>query len=51
MKDDISLFVANSYLEILTNKANLEVLQSQNQVTLDQIDRTAGIVDARRETC
>lgn len=46
MKDDISLFVANSYLEILTNKANLEVLQSQNQVTLDQIDRTQELVDA-----
>ncbi|KQC32193.1 transporter [Nonlabens sp. YIK11] len=46
MKDDISLFVANSYLEILTNKANLEVLQSQNQVTLDQIERTQELVDA-----
>jgi len=46
MKDDISLFVANSYLEILTNKANLEILQSQNQVTLDQIQRTQELVDA-----
>lgn len=46
IKDDISLFVANSYLEILTNKANLEILQSQNQVTLDQIVRTQELVDA-----
>jgi outer membrane protein len=46
MRDDISLFVANSYLEILTNKANLEIFQSQNQVTLDQIERTQQLVDA-----
>ncbi|MBW2938650.1 TolC family protein [Aureisphaera sp. CAU 1614] len=46
MKDDISLFVANSYLQVLTNKANLEVLQSQNKVTQEQIQRTMDLVDA-----
>ena len=46
MKDDISLFVANAYLQVLTNKANLEVLQSQNKVTQEQIQRTMDLVDA-----
>lgn len=46
MKDDISLLVANSYLQILLNKANLEVAQSQNIVTLEQLDRTNDLVDA-----
>lgn len=46
MKDDISLFVANAYLQVLTNKANLEVLQSQNRVTQEQIQRTVDLVDA-----
>ncbi len=46
MKDDISLFVANAYLQVLTNKANLEVIKSQNQVTLEQVERTQELVDA-----
>lgn len=46
MKDDISLFVANAYLQVLNNKANLEALQSQNSVTQEQIDRTQELVDA-----
>ncbi|MAO07213.1 MAG: transporter [Alteromonas sp.] len=46
MKDDISLFVANAYLQVLTNKANLEVLKAQNQVTQEQITRTQDLVDA-----
>jgi outer membrane protein len=46
MKDDISLFVANSYLQVILNKANLEVLLSQNQVTKEQIKRTQDLVDA-----
>ena len=46
MKDDISLFVANGYLTVLLNKANLEVLISQNQVTQEQIQRTQELVDA-----
>ncbi|MDG5490690.1 TolC family protein [Psychroserpens sp. SPM9] len=46
MKDDISLFVANGYLQVILNKANLEVLKSQNEVTLEQIERTQQLVDA-----
>ncbi len=46
MKDDISLFVANGYLQVLLNKANLEVLKSQNAVTLKQIERTMELVEA-----
>lgn len=46
MKDDIALAVANSYLQVLLNKANLEVARSQNEVTLKQLDRTNDLVDA-----
>jgi len=46
IRDDIALFVANGYLQVLLNKANLEVALSQNEVTLDQISRTQKLVDA-----
>ncbi|MGJ8591093.1 MAG: TolC family protein [Aquaticitalea sp.] len=46
MKDDISLFVANNYLQVILNKANLEVLKSQNLVTSEQLQRTQDLVDA-----
>ncbi|WP_431132377.1 TolC family protein [Psychroserpens mesophilus] len=46
MKDDISLFVANGYLQAILNKANLKVLKSQNEVTKEQIQRTQELVDA-----
>lgn len=46
MKDDISLFVANNYLQVILNKANLEVFKSQNEVTQEQITRTQQLVDA-----
>ncbi len=46
MKDDISLAVANAYLQVLLNKANLEVAKAQNEVTLQQIERTNNLVDA-----
>ena len=46
MQDDIALFVANSYLQVLLNKANLKVIQSQNEVTQQQISRTNDLVDA-----
>ena len=46
MQDDISLFVANAYLSVLTNKANLAVAISQNEVTQEQIQRTMDLVDA-----
>ena len=46
MEDDISLFVANNYLQVILNKANLKVLSSQNTVTKDQLTRTQDLVDA-----
>ncbi len=46
MKDDIALFVANAYLTVLNNKANLESAKSQNLVTIEQIERTNALVDA-----
>lgn len=46
MKDDISLLVANNYLQVILNKANLEVLKSQNAVTLEQLQRTRDLIDA-----
>ncbi|PQB06040.1 TolC family protein [Aureitalea marina] len=46
MTDDISLFVANAYLQVLLNKANLEASKQQNAVTMEQIERTQELVDA-----
>jgi len=46
MKDDIALFVANNYLQVLLAKANLQVIKEQNKVTQDQIKRTQDLVDA-----
>ncbi len=46
IKDDIALFVANGYLQVLLNKANLEAAIEQNQVTIEQIARTQNLVDA-----
>ncbi|TXK73388.1 TolC family protein [Mesonia sp. HuA40] len=45
MKDDISLAVANAYLNVLLNKANLSSLQSQNQVSNEQLKRTEDLVE------
>ena len=46
MRDDIALFVANGYLQVLLNKANLDVIEIQNAVTLEQIDRVNELVAA-----
>lgn len=46
MQDDITLSIANSYLQVLFAKQELEVLKSQNEVTLEQLDRTQQLVDA-----
>ena len=46
MKDDISLFVANSFLQILFNKEQLNVLQSQQNVSNQEYERTKDLVDA-----
>lgn len=46
MKDDIALFVANSYLQVLFNKQSLEVLMAQNELTSEQLERTNELVEA-----
>ena len=46
IKDDIALFVANGYLQVLLTKANLQVAIEQNKVTEEQILRTQKLVDA-----
>jgi outer membrane protein len=46
MKDDISLFVANSFLQILANREQLKVLRAQNEVTKENIKNTQDLVDA-----
>ncbi|TDN95618.1 outer membrane protein [Salegentibacter sp. 24] len=46
MKDDITLFVADSYLQVLFNKQNLEILRLQNEVTQEQLERTKQLVEA-----
>ncbi|WP_029035843.1 TolC family protein [Salinimicrobium terrae] len=46
MKDDIALFVANAYLQVLFNKENLKVIQAQHQITLEQLERAEALVEA-----
>lgn len=46
MKDDIALFVADAYLQVLFSKQNLEVLKAQNEVTQQQLLRTQDLVEA-----
>ena len=46
MKDDIALFVADAYLQVLFSKQNLEVLKAQNEITKEQLQRTQDLVDA-----
>lgn len=46
IKDDISLSVANSYLQVLVSKQTAKLLRSQNEVTKDQIKLTKALVDA-----
>ncbi|WP_343911627.1 TolC family protein [Aquimarina litoralis] len=45
-KDDIALFVANSYLQVLLNKESLKVIEKQHAITLEQLKRTKDLVDA-----
>ncbi len=45
-KDDIALFVANSYLQVLVNKESLKVIEKQHDITLEQLKRTKDLVDA-----
>jgi len=46
MKDDISLIVANSFLQILANREQLKVLQSQNKLTKENLENTQELVNA-----
>lgn len=46
MKDDISLMVANSFLQILFNKEQLKILNAQHVVTSENLSRTQELVDA-----
>ena len=45
IKDDISLLVANAFLDIILNKENLKTIEAQNLVTREQIERTQELVD------
>ncbi|WP_299776970.1 TolC family protein [uncultured Formosa sp.] len=46
MRDDISIYVANAFVEILYNKEQIKVLESQNKITKENLDRTKELVDA-----
>jgi len=46
MKNDISLFVANSFLQVLFNKEQIKVLNSQLEVTTKESERTQELIDA-----
>ena len=46
IKDDISLQLANNYLQIVIQKENLELLKSQHQITLEQLKQTEQLVEA-----
>ena len=46
MKDDIALFVANAYLQVLFNKESLKVIEAQHEITQKQLERTQALVDA-----
>ncbi len=46
IEDDIALFVANSFLQILFNKEQIKVLRGQNEVTVQNLERTQQLVDA-----
>lgn len=46
MKDNISLMVANSFLQILFNKEQLKVLQAQQAISQQELERTNDLVDA-----
>ena len=49
LKDDISLNVANTYLNVLFNKENLELAKSQVDFSKFQVDQIKTLVDAGSE--
>lgn len=46
MKDDISLFVANSFLQILFNKEQLKIQKAQFEVAKQDLNRAIELIDA-----
>ena len=46
LKNDISLLLASAYLQILFNRELLQVADNQHDLTLQQVDRTAKLVEA-----
>jgi len=46
LKDDISLNVANSYLQVLSNKESLKVSRAQYAVTEQDLKRTKELVES-----
>jgi len=50
MKDDISLQVANAYLEIILNKEFLKVAQDQVDLSKKDVERMQRFVDAGKKT-
>ena len=49
LKDDISLNVANTYLNVLFNKENLELAKSQVDFSKFQVEQIKTLVDAGSE--
>ncbi len=46
LKNDISLLLASAYLQILFNRELLQVSINQHELTLQQVERTAKLVEA-----
>lgn len=46
LKNDISLLLASAYLQILFNRELLQVAINQHELTLQQVERTAKLVEA-----
>lgn len=46
MKDNVSLNIASGFLQILFNKENLKVLESQRDITQQEIDRTNELISS-----
>jgi len=46
MKDDISLFIVNSYLEVLFRRENLKIAIAQLEISEQLLERTKELVDA-----
>jgi len=45
-KNDIMLFVVNSFLNVLLNKENLKIAEDQVAISISQVEKAKGLVDA-----